>query len=287
MTITCHTCKTGPGRAGKYKRRMCVSVCVCVCVVCVRLQGTTHTHPCLLLNSLLLLHPQLHYNEAEVMTQAHHLLLSTHSLPLLTPLVTTWSTVGGSAALQTLFDPFHIRLNCRDPISQLGTLWKLPMLGFYQPNGQNHNSSHSKYPGCKHRAGFGSPVGNRSSSFTVVQPPRRTVWHPETPHAEGTQMSTTRQIHLRDLSELQQQKLTLICVKSAEGLTTFTQTLMSPSALRERISRLFKVNSSLFWACLSMSLLSKTRLRCTLINTLSQIKKKTSLLKFHTSQGWF
>lgn len=52
----------------------------------------------------------------EVMSQEHHHLLSTDSLPVWTPLVTSRSTVGGSAVLQKLFDPFHIR---RDRISQL------------------------------------------------------------------------------------------------------------------------------------------------------------------------
>lgn len=68
--------------------------------VCMRPQGLDHTHAhthnCVFFNLLLLPCPQVHYSEAEVMTQAHRPLLSTHSLPLLTPLVTSWFTVGGS-----------------------------------------------------------------------------------------------------------------------------------------------------------------------------------------------
>lgn len=62
----------------------------------------------------------------------------------------------------------------------------------YHPNGQTHNSSHSEFP----EQGFGSLVGKGCSSFTAVRPPRRAVWHPETPHAGGTMMIAQRQIYV-------------------------------------------------------------------------------------------
>lgn len=87
-----------------------------------------------------------------------------------------------------LFDPFHITAELQRSHFPAGIPQKAASMWGLLSNqmDKNHNSSHSEYPGSERRAGFGSPVGKRSSGFAVVQPPRRTVWHPETPHAEGT-----------------------------------------------------------------------------------------------------
>lgn len=94
--------------------------------------STTHTHAhnthhCVFFNSLLLHCPPLHLNCSDDPNTPSPL-VHTHSCPLLTPLVTSRSIMGGSAVLPVLFDPFHTRLNCRDPISQLESPWKLSTL---------------------------------------------------------------------------------------------------------------------------------------------------------------
>lgn len=253
-------------------------VCVCWYVWGCRGQ-TTHTTVCfstrycfLALNSTTM--------RPKWWPRHHHHLSSTHSLPLLTPLAMSRSTMGGSAVLQDHFDPFHVR----GPTSQLESLWKLSMWGYYQPNGQNHNSSHSEYPGSKRRAGFGSPVGKRSSSFTVVQPPRHTVWHPERHHMlKERRWAHQDRFMCMIWSEPLRQKHTFISVKSVEGWTTFRM-LMSPINATHRVQfRSLKVTSFIFWACLGMFLPSKTGLRCSTLYH-SQIKKP--LLNFSTSQDW-
>lgn len=57
-----------------------------------------------------------------------------------------------AAIRQALFDPFHIRLNCRDPVSQLESLLKgicIHVRFVINRMDKNHESSHSEYPGSR------------------------------------------------------------------------------------------------------------------------------------------
>lgn len=74
-------------------------------------------------------------------------------LPLLTPPVTSWSTTGVSAVLQTLFDPFHVkaklqRSHCPAGIPLEAVHVRLLSTKWTKKK-KNHNSSHIEYSGSK------------------------------------------------------------------------------------------------------------------------------------------
>lgn len=96
-------------------------------VVCTRLQRSDHTHhtPLLFSNSLLVprffatIRPKCWPGSLTPLASPR-----THSLPLLTPLVTSWSTVGGSAGPADPLWSLSESQDCRDPVFPAGLLLK-------------------------------------------------------------------------------------------------------------------------------------------------------------------